>query len=90
MIIVCNIFIKKKSDHTILGPSVLNFKISLIDDICEKWINQRQIIHKTSFGGSDSRFEPDFIKDTQNDGTWIRLAVGFNDTFENIESSLNK
>ena len=74
-----------------LGPSVISFKIKLKSSRkVKRWIKtaSTKILAKTSFGGKDTRLNN--WPEKEHDGTLIRLAIGFNDSFEEIKNELNK
>ena len=71
------------------GPSVLIFLVPLPLDQAKEWLKQGTIIHKTSYGAHESKTDPWPVAiDDQH--TWCRLSVGYEDTFENLSVNLDQ
>ena len=69
------------------GPSVLIFRVPEDRKACIGRIDQSSVIHfATSYGKSLSLFDP--WPKRCKEGTWIRLAIGFAQTFEEIRDEL--
>ena len=68
------------------GPSVLSFLVSLEKPVADEWMasNADIIPYETSFGGPHSKLDPWPKADRQERGTWCRLAIGYEDTHEEL------
>lgn len=72
-----------------IGPSVLTFKVKISKNKILKIFKKcKQIEHKTSFGAKMSRTDPWPYK--ENDLIVCRLAIGYQDTFDNIIEGLEE
>ena len=72
------------------GPSVLSFLVGLEKPDAEEWManNGDVIPYETSFGGPHSKLDPWPKADRQERGTWCRLAIGYEDTHEELSRRL--
>ena len=80
------------------GPSVLHFKVAVpqikTDDdaweCMEQWkIDGLGFERKTSYGGKDTRFEQ-MDNPVEEDGFWVRMAIGFADEENEVIDLLKK
>lgn len=71
-----------------LCPSVITFRIKYQKDkVMEKIQTLKEIEFKTSFGGSTTRF--DTFLYVVGEYTFLRLAIGYDDTYENVINGIN-
>ena len=85
----------KGKDGIQYGPSVLYFKVALqvkteddAWDCIKQWErNNLGFVVKTSYGGKDTRFDQ-VDNNVDDDGFWVRLAIGFQDEENDIIESL--
>ena len=70
------------------GPNIIAIKISMTNEQnIQKWLNSSSKIKKQlSFGKKDTRF--DIGLQIVNDGTWLRLSIGWNITIDDIKEEL--
>jgi cystathionine beta-lyase/cystathionine gamma-synthase len=84
-----------------VGPGLLFFHILLDKDNTMKMIESSKIILlATSYGKSESMFDPYIMEDceiypfiineNQKIGTWIRLSIGYSDNFEILKNELDR
>jgi len=85
----------KGKDGIQYGPSVLYFKVALqvkteddAWDCIKQWERDNLgFVVKTSYGGKDTRFDQ-VDNNVDDDGFWVRLAIGFEDEENDIIESL--
>jgi cystathionine beta-lyase/cystathionine gamma-synthase len=68
-------------------PSVFTFTVKLSKNKTLKMMQESGINFKTSFGSPDTRFDP--WPKQEKGGISCRLAIGHNDTFENVTKLLD-
>ena len=74
------------------GPCVLSFLIGREQQIAEEWMvrNSNVIPYETSFGSPHSKFDPWPKRDAATNGTWCRLAIGYDESFDELTGRLGK
>jgi len=89
-------YVTKKKDPKVklpfkngLYPSVLTFKVKGKKDEVLKVLSAATVVeHKTSFGSKMSRTDP--WPKTEDGFTWVRLAVGFEDSYDRVVKGLEE
>jgi len=72
-----------------LVPGIILISLNIPENIAIKIMKcTPNIQYKTSFGGSSTKFDPWPFK--IDNSTFCRLAIGYDDTYEEIEKSLTK
>ena len=71
------------------GPDIFLLIIIEKQETLYKKLKNMNIINlKTSYGGQDTRIDDDLTKD--NDTTWCRIAIGYEDNYDIIIEGLNE
>ena len=72
-----------------IGPNIFSFLINEKKEIVkEKFENMNILNLKTSYGGEDTRIDSAPVE--ENDKTWCRISIGYNDDYSKIIDGLNE